>query len=127
MNLRGYFEHADGLGILSTADKLGNVDAALYAVPHVISEDTIAFIMRPRLSFHNIQQNPRAVYLFLEKGPDYKGRRLYLEMLHMETDPEKAALFRQKSRHNGHDEADSKLVYFKVVLTRPLTGDREVY
>lgn len=126
MNLSDYFENTDGFGILSTADKQGNVDAALYAIPHVIDEETVAFIMRQRLSYHNIRQNPKAVYMFLEKGPGYKGKRLYLEMTHLESDIEKVSSVRRKS-HGGGDEADAKLVYFKVMLTRPLVGDQETY
>ena len=79
MDLKTYFENTDGLGVLSTADTDGNVDAAIYATPHVMDESTIAFIMRPRTSFSNVQQNPRAVYMYIEKGPGYQGQRLYLE------------------------------------------------
>ncbi|MFZ9034359.1 MAG: pyridoxamine 5'-phosphate oxidase family protein, partial [Anaerohalosphaeraceae bacterium] len=78
MDLKEYFENSEGLGILSTADANGNVDSAIYASPHVTGEDTIALIMRPRLSLDNIQHNPKAVYMYIEKGPGYQGRRLYL-------------------------------------------------
>ncbi|HOK96050.1 MAG TPA: pyridoxamine 5'-phosphate oxidase family protein [Anaerohalosphaeraceae bacterium] len=124
MNLNEYFENTDGVGILATADSKGNVDCAIYATPHIIDEETIAFIMRPRLSYNNIRQNPKAVYMFIEKGAGYKGRRLYLEMSHVETNSEKVHLIRRKS-HGGGDEADAKLVYFKVMLTRPLVGEQE--
>jgi hypothetical protein len=120
MNIKDYFETTNGMGILGTADNKGNVDCALYATPHVMDEETIAFIMRPRLSYHNVQQNPKAVYMYVEKGPGYKGKRLYLEMTHLESDMEKVSSIRRKS-HGGSDEADAKLVYFKVMLTRPLT------
>jgi hypothetical protein len=78
MNLSDYFEKTEGTGILGTADINGNVDAAIYARPHVIDEKTVAFIMNERLSYQNITANPKAAYLFLEDCPGYKGKRLYL-------------------------------------------------
>ena len=123
MNLNEYFENTDGMGILSTADSQGNVDCAIYATPHVMDESTIAFIMRPRKSYHNIQSNSKAAYMFVEKGPGYQGKRLYLEKISEETDTEKVNLLR-RSPHGDHgDEAQAKLVYFKVVYIRPLVGD----
>ena len=124
MNLKDYFENTDGMGILSTADSQGNIDSAIYAAPHMMSEDALAFIMRPRLSLHNVQQNPKAVYMYIEKGLGYKGKRIYLEQTHLEEDSEKINLIRRKT-HGGDDEADAKLVYFKVMGVRPLVGDRE--
>ena len=123
MELKDYFENTDGLGILSTADTAGHVDAAIYATPHVMDEHTIAFIMRPRTSLSNVQHNPNAVYLFIEQGPGYQGRRLYLEKTGEEDDPAKINLLRRSSHGSSGDEADAKLVYFKVVHVRPLVGD----
>jgi hypothetical protein len=50
MSLANYFENVKGVGVLGTADPEGKVDLALYARPHVIDEETVAFIMRDRLS-----------------------------------------------------------------------------
>lgn len=123
MNLQAYFDSSEGLGTLSTADTDGNVDSAIYSTPHVISEDTIAFIMRPRMSFTNILQNPKAVYMFIEKGPGYQGVRLYLEKTGQEDDPEKVDRYRRSSHGDRSGESEAKLVYFKVLRTRPLVGD----
>ena len=125
MNLTEYFENTDGLGILSTADSEGNVDSAIYATPHVIDKETIAFIMRPRLSLHNVGQNPKAVYMYIEKGPGYQGRRLYLEKSGQENNPEKVNQFRRSSHGGTGDEDQAKLLYFKVTRVRPLVGDKE--
>lgn len=125
MDLKAYFDKTDGMGILSTADTEGNVDAALYARPHVQPDGRIAFIMQPRLSYANLQTNPKAVYLFIEKGPGYKGRRLYLEKINEETDPEKI----QAARRSGHGSSEpaerARFVFFRVTHTRPLVGDVE--
>ena len=122
MNLNDYFEQTDGIGILSTTDKHGNVDCAIYAAPHIINEETVAFIMRPRVSYYNVQQNPKAAFMFIEKGPGYKGKRLYLQKVSEEADPEKINLLRKTES----DDADkAKLVYFKVIGSRPLVGDND--
>ena len=126
MDLKDYFESTDGLGILSTADTDGNVDSAIYATPHVISEDTIGFIMRSRLSLENVQQNPNAVYMYIEKGPGYQGRRLYLKKIHQEDNPEIVQQYRRASHgHGGGDESEASFVHFRITHIRPLVGDKE--
>ena len=96
MNLSEYFENTKGTGFLATADSKGNVDIAIYARPHVIDEQTVAFIMNERLSYANISSNPKAAYLFLEQGPGYKGKRLYLTKTKQQDDPEVIASMRRR-------------------------------
>jgi len=79
MELKKYFKEHQGLGVLSTADLKGRVNAAIYAEPHVIDKDRVAFIMADKLTRANVEKNPYAVYLFKENGPGYKGARLYLK------------------------------------------------
>ena len=79
MDLKKYFKDHQGLGILSTADLKGRVNAAVYAVPHVIDKDRVAFIMADKLTRANVLKNPYAIYLFKENGLGYKGWRLYLK------------------------------------------------
>ena len=54
MKLIEYFDRKRGLGVLSTADGDGKVDAYIYARPYFIEDGTLAFIMRDRLSHHNL-------------------------------------------------------------------------
>ena len=68
MDYREYFRDVKGRGILATADQDGLVDVAVYAKPHLMEDDTIAFIMRDRLTHHNVQSNNQADYLFMEEG-----------------------------------------------------------
>jgi hypothetical protein len=60
MTLKEYFETTPGTGILATADSSGKVDAAVYSRPHFIDDGSIVFIMRDRLTHHNLQSNPYA-------------------------------------------------------------------
>ena len=124
MTLGEYFESTAGVGVLGTSDAEGLVDAAIYARPHVIDEETIALIMADRRSHRNLQANPRAVYLFKEEG-SYRGRRLYLMKTKEEKDsPLIAEIRRRKSSDvEGRDGDGTKfLVWFRIVRIRPLIG-----
>ncbi|MBN1392731.1 MAG: pyridoxamine 5'-phosphate oxidase family protein [Sedimentisphaerales bacterium] len=126
MDLAAYFENTKGTGILATTDLEGNVDAAIYARPYVIDEKTIAFSMLERLSFANIQVNPKAAYLFIERGEGYSGKRLYLKKTHEETDPEHIKELKKKhSRIFNPDQVNRHIVYFQVEKIRALVGDKE--
>ncbi|MFA6345078.1 MAG: pyridoxamine 5'-phosphate oxidase family protein, partial [Syntrophales bacterium] len=61
MKLDTYFETHQGIGVLSTADAEGRVNAAIYGRPHVLDEQTVAFIAADRLTRANLQANPSAV------------------------------------------------------------------
>jgi hypothetical protein len=125
MSLANYFESVKGIGILGTADSEGKVDLALYARPHVIDEQTVAFIMRDRLSHRNIAANPHAAYLFLEDTEGYKGLRMHLTKTREETDPERIEALRRRSRVAEDFAApDAFLVYFKVDEVRSLVKER---
>ena len=123
MELSEYFENNKGIGVLATADKDGKVDAAIYAHPHFMDDGTIAFIMTDKLSHNNIKSNPHAVYLFVQKGPGYKGKRLHLTMVKEESDMEKIKALRRRQMPVKNETEDSRfLVYFKIDKVRPLVG-----
>jgi predicted nucleotide-binding protein (sugar kinase/HSP70/actin superfamily) len=65
MNLSEYFKDVKGKGVLATSDSNGNVDIAIYSRPYIIDENKIAFSMLERLSYSNVQSNPKAAYLFI--------------------------------------------------------------
>jgi hypothetical protein len=121
MDLKEYFENTEGNGILSTADGDGRVDAAIYARPHFMDDGTIAMIMRDRLTHHNLQSNPHACYLFIEKGPGYKGKRLFLSKVREEQDSELLQSLQRRQYINEKDEAKF-LVFFKLTQELPLVG-----
>ena len=122
MSVVEYFASVEGVGILGTADSEGKVDMAVYARPHMIDDTTIAFIMRDRLSHKNIQSNPNAAYLFMENGPGYNGKRLYLVKTGEETDPEVIQSFSRKERNVPSSDEKRFLLYFAIDNARPLVG-----
>jgi len=125
MSLAEYFGNTMGIGVLATADGKGKVDAAMYARPHVQDETNIAFIMSDKRSHKNLQTNPSAAYLFMEKGQGYTGKRLYLTKVREETDPAVIDTMRRKQRPDCPVEGEHKyLVFFRVDEIRPLTGSK---
>jgi hypothetical protein len=122
MNLREYFDNTRGVGVLSTADSDGKVDSAIYARPRIFDDGTMAFIMRDRLSHHNLQSNPHATYLFKEDGSGYKGKRLFMSKLREEQNTELLETLRRRKAVYGNGE-DRFLVFFKLDKELPLIGD----
>jgi hypothetical protein len=128
MKLSDYFDSVKGLGVLSTADASGKVNSAVYARPHVVDEQTIAFIMADRLSHANLHSNPHAAYLFKEEGPKYIGKRLYLTRIREEKDSPMIDQIRRKKypEVEGKYEGVAKfLVFFRVDRVLPLIGEKE--
>ncbi|MHC4636416.1 MAG: pyridoxamine 5'-phosphate oxidase family protein [Planctomycetota bacterium] len=124
MELADYFENVNGTGILATSDSQGNVDAAIYARPYVIDENTIAFSMLERLSYTNIQSNPKAAYLFIEKGEGYHGNRLYLTKVDEEQDSKRIRELKAKyAKIFNPEDINKHMVYFNIDNVRPLVGD----
>ncbi len=124
MNLHDYFTKAQGLGILTTSNAEGDVNAAIYTKPTVTDDSTLSFNMLSRLSYANIQSNPKAAFMFIESSEGYKGKRLYLtkvsekaNALHTQTLKEKyPRVFKQ-------GELDKHIVCFRVDRVRSLVDE----
>ncbi len=125
MKLSEYFENNKGIGVFSTADSRGKVNAAIYGRPHFMDEQTVAFIAADRLTHANLKANPHAIYLFKEDGR-YEGRRLYLTKISEEKDSPLIDEIRRKKYKEveGKYKTESKfLMYFKVDKVLPLIGE----
>ena len=123
MDLEKYFEGTKGRGVLATADSEGRVDVAIYAKPHFVDAETVAFIMADRLTHHHLNSNPHAAYLFWEDGKGYKGIRLFLTKMKEEKDSDLLYSIRSKKYPAEREEGKPRfLVFFKVDKTLPLIG-----
>lgn len=122
MNLERYFDNTKGLGILSTADSTGKVNAAVYARPHFMEDGTLAMIMRDRLSHYNLQSNPHATFLFKEEGSGYRGKRLYLTKIREEQNTDLLQSLRRRKSTDGNGD-ERFLVFFKLDKELPLVGE----
>ncbi len=123
MDFKKYFEEHDGFGVLSTADKDGRVNAAVYARPSCFEDGTIGFIMPDRLTHSNLQANDHAAYLFRQDpggdGGRYEGLRLYLKKVAEDNDQERIAKLRRQAFGDGRH-----LVIFSVEKQLPLVGGK---
>ncbi len=122
--LQEYFDNISGHGVLATADAKGMVNQAVFARPHVMEDGTAAFIMPHRLTHKNLQENPHAAYLFMEKGPGYKGKRLYLTKMREEQDTELLYSLRRRTYPEEKEKLEGPrfLVFFRVDQVLPLIG-----
>jgi len=128
MDLKKYFEDTKGLGVLSTADEKGKVNAAVYSKPQVIDDTHVAFIMGDKRMHANIKKNPSAVFLYKKDGPGYEGKRIYLKK-ESETDNKEVISKTCKREYPGvycepYYLKNSFLVTFSVEPVLPLVGEK---
>lgn len=81
MHLNDSLAQGKDIGVLSTAESAGNVNAAIYAKRHIMAEGTIAFIRRDRLTCHNREESPYAASLFKAAVSGDRGLCLFLKRL----------------------------------------------
>ena len=125
MTLKDYFDGRPGICILSSADGGGKVATAVYSAPRVMEDGMVCFIMRERLTYRNIIENPHAACMFIEHGAGYQGVRLFLTKIREDNDPDLIA--HMTRRHLSAEEDRAKgpkhLVIFRVDKILPLIGD----
>jgi hypothetical protein len=120
MELEKYFEQEKGIGVLSTADASGKVNAAVYARPHFMADGTVAFIMGERLTHENLESNPWAAYLFVEEGKGYQGKRLYLKKTRDEKNSDLVTEICRRCDYSSYDISSRHVVFFTIENVLPL-------
>jgi len=125
LDLHDYFENTEGTGIMASADDRGKSNIAIYARPRVLEDGRVALILANRLTLSNLRKNPHAAYLFMEKGPGYRGVRLYLKKAGEESDREKVKAMLRDPMHKRAGE-DLTVVYFEVEKVLSLVGPQEI-
>ncbi len=125
MNLHDYFSGKSGFGVISTSNNQGEVNSAVYAKPHIVDNNTIAFIMRDRLTRKNVNENSQAHYMFIEHNHGFNGVRLSLTMLEESQDQEQIQALSRRSSAGDSDDAERFLVTFTVNKALMLVGGEE--
>jgi len=125
MNLHNYFNEKSGFGVISTSNSNGEVNSAVYAKPHVIDSNTVAFIMRDRLTHKNILENPQAHYMFIEHNQGFHGVRLSLTMHEESQDQERINGLSRRPSSGDSDDAKRFLITFIVNKALMLVGGEE--
>lgn len=125
--LKTYFESVRGLGVLSTANALGEVNSAVYTKPYFMPDEMIAFVMRHKRTYANLCENPHASFLFKEDGAGYQGKRLNLTKFDESDDEQLIQTILEQASHVKSDRAQMTeklfIVVFRVNSVLPLIGD----
>jgi hypothetical protein len=124
--LMEYFNKQPRIGTLSTANRQGAVDAAVFGSPRMIDEKTVVLGSGDNRTLKNLQENPRAVFLIVEPGKnitDWKGIRVYLKVKSLATSGEVLETFRRQMAKVAGEAAAQMIhavVTFEVTEIRPL-------
>jgi hypothetical protein len=120
------FNKRPRIGSLSTANQKGEVNVAIFGSPQMIDENTVIMGIGQNRSFGNLQENPKAVFIVVEPGEtmmDWKGARVYLEAMDIETG---GGFYEQikeniaKSAGKGAADLIHAAVRFKITGVRPI-------
>ncbi len=120
------FNKRPRIGALATSNKEGDVNAAVFGSPRMIDENTVIMGIGENRSFRNLQRNPKAVFIVMEPGEtvrDWKGARVYLEAVDMETEGEFLDQLKQNIvKAAGQQAADMihAAIRFKITEVRPI-------
>ncbi|HON82185.1 MAG TPA: pyridoxamine 5'-phosphate oxidase family protein [Methanoregulaceae archaeon] len=124
--LMEYFNKSPRIGTLSTADKAGNVDSAVFGSPHMTDEKTVVMGLGENRTLSNLQENPHAVFMIVEPGKefmDWKGIRVYLKVKNVATSGPALETFKAQMAKVAGEEA-AAMVYavvgFEITAIRPL-------
>lgn len=112
-----------GRGIIGTANRDGVVNMAVFAIPHVIDEETVAWGFSDGRSIENLRLNPHASYLYLAPTRGYSGWRLTLSVKEEKGEGELLNKIRERASQAAGPMAGAAIkhvVYFRVDEVRPL-------
>jgi hypothetical protein len=121
-----YFNRQPRLGVISTSNKDGKVDSAVYGSPQMVDEKTVIVALAKGRTFANLQENPNAMFMIMEPGEgilDWKGIRIYLKMKEYLTSGPQLDIYKsQVAKIVGEQAADmiKVLATFEVTELRPL-------
>jgi hypothetical protein len=120
------FNKRPRIGSLATASIKGEVNAAVFGSPRMIDENTVVMGVGKSRSLQNLQENPKAVFIVIEPAEaskEWKGVRVYLEALVIETEGPFFDQVKENSIKAVGKEAAERLqaaIRFKVKEVRPL-------
>ena len=114
------------IGSLATANREGDVNAAVFGTPQMIDDDTVVMGIGRNRSLKYLQENPKAVFIVVEPGKtslEWKGARVYLEVVSIETGGNLYDQIKENVAQKAGKEATKMIhaaVRFKITEVRPL-------
>ncbi|MDX9789117.1 MAG: pyridoxamine 5'-phosphate oxidase family protein [Desulfobacterales bacterium] len=77
------FNKKPRIGTLSTSNKNGDVNVAVFGSPQMTDENTVVMGIGDNRSLQYLNENPKAVFIVMEPGAslaEWKGARVYLKV-----------------------------------------------
>ena len=124
--LMALFNKRPRIGTLSTADKTGEVNVAVFGSPQMIDENTVVMGIGQNRSYRNLQRNPKAAFIVMEPGEtvtDWKGARVYLEAIDIDTEGEFYDQIKKgiaKAAGSQAAEMIQAAIRFRITEVRPI-------
>jgi hypothetical protein len=124
--LLALFNRQPRIGALGTANSKGEVNVAVFGSPQMIDENTVVMGIGKNRSLRNLMENPKGVFIIAEPGAtvmDWKGVRVYLEALDIETGGGFYDLIKEniaKAAGKGAADMIHAAIRFKITEVRPL-------
>lgn len=124
--LMAIFNKMPRIGSLSTANQAGEVDVAVFGSPQMIDENTVVMGIGENRSFRNLRENPKAVFMVVEPGEtvmDWKGARVYLEAVDIETGGGFFDMIKDNIAKAGGKQAAAMIhaaIRFRITEVRPI-------
>ncbi len=122
--LKNIFQE-DGIGIMATSDSKGWVNMAIYSPPIITNEGLLVFGATERLTYKNIKENPRAMFMFIRLNKGWEGVRIRLSLVKDEVSGPMLENLRERFKEMGYYHLASEIchaLYFKAEEIRPLKG-----
>ena len=111
-----------GIGVMGTADGEGWVNLAIYSPPIITSEGTLVFGATQRLTYKNLTENPRAMFMYVSPE-DWDGVRIRMSLVKDETSGEFLETLKERFLAIGYTTLAREIrhaLHFKVEEVRPL-------
>lgn len=125
------FNKRPRIGSLATASIKGDVNAAVFGSPRMIDENTVVMGIGHSRTLQNLQENPKAVFIVMEPADvskDWKGARVYLEALVIDTEGPFFEQIKENSAKAVGKEAAERIraaIRFKIKEVRRLIDPLE--
>ena len=121
-----FFNKQPRIGILSTSNKGGKVDSAVFGSPRMIDDKTVVMGLGKNRTLSYLQENPHAVSLIVEAGKslmEWKGVRVYLKAKSIATTGKVLDDLKEQLRKAAGEQAAQMMnaaVTFEIEEIRPI-------
>jgi hypothetical protein len=123
--VKRYVSEAGKTRVISTANKIGQTNIAIFGSLALIDDETVAIMLGENRTYRNLAENPYASYLLTlpgKTGMQTEGCRIYLKVRRMEDGGKDFEAMKAMIKANIGSAAEmlKHRVVFDVVEVRPI-------